>query len=506
MSHSPRKVITTEKSPASRRAVLFALLLAMALAALDGTIVSTALPTIVGDLGGFSSFTWVFSLYLLTQTATIPIYGRLADLHGRKPVILFGVGLFLVGSILSGLSRSMTALIIFRGIQGLGAGGVLPVTLTIVGDLYSLEERARIQGITSSVWAISAILGPTLGGFLAGLSWPLIFFVNVPIGLFALILLSTRLQDQVTPKKAPLDLAGSGLILVSVTLLLLALLQSSAWGLTSVRTLSILATAVILGIAFVFWERQTPHPMLPLRLLKVPIISVGNILSLVGGGLVTGLSGFLPTFVQGVSGQSATVAGLVLSFMSVGWPLASTLSVRILLRVGARVTTLIGGVLTVMGTALLLTITPQINVWAIAPMSFIVGAGMGLITTTAIVLIQEAVPWQDRGAATGSNMFARMLGSSIFVGLMGAVLDSSMAARLPGAPGRVVDALLGSGRHLLSPALLQKGVDALAVSLKDVYLTTFLLSLVVLVAAAFIPSREAVRAHKERGHEPAPQS
>lgn len=481
--------------PKGRGMILFALVLAMGLAALDSTIVSTALPTIVGDLGGFSTFSWVFSLYLLAQTATIPVYGRLADIYGRKPTILVGIALFLAGSALSGMSHSMTALIVFRGIQGLGAGGIMPIVQTIVGDLYTLEERGRIQGFLSSVWAISAILGPTLGGTLVAISWRLIFYVNLPIGAVTLILLGSLLKENIPKQKVTLDLLGSFLLVLSVSSLLLAILEGgSDWGFAATPTLLLGALALAAAIVFVMWELHAPYPMLPIRLLKIPIIAVGDLLTLVAGGLMMGLSGYIPTFVQGVGGQPAIVAGLVLASMSIGWPLASAQAVKILLRIGSKATSVIGAILVTVGSGLLLTVGVGTNVWLISPMSFIAGSGMGLVTTTAIVLIQEAVPWKDRGAATGSNMFARMLGSSILVGVMGAILDSGVALRLHTTSSVLVDALLGTGRSRLSASLLSRGVHALAASLHQVYLTSFLLAIIVILVAFFIPSREAVMA------------
>ena len=479
--------------PRGRGMILFALILAMGLAALDSTIVSTALPTIVSDLGGFSAFSWVFSLYLLAQTATIPVYGRLADVYGRKPTVLVGIALFLIGSALSGMSHSMTALIVFRGIQGLGAGGIMPIVQTIVGDLYTLEERGKIQGLLSSVWAISAILGPTLGGALVAISWRLIFYVNLPVGAVAIFLLGSLFHENIARKKVSVDLWGSFLLVVSVSSLLMAVLEGgSSWGFTATSTLLLFALAAASAVVFVLWEFRAPSPMLPLRLLSIPIIAVGDIITLVSGGLMMGLSGYIPTFVQGVGGQPAIVAGLVLASMSIGWPLASSQAVKLLLRIGSKATSMIGSLLIVLGTGLLLTVGVRTDVWLISPMSFITGAGMGLVTTTAIVLIQEAVPWKERGSATGSNMFARMLGSSVLVGMMGAILDSGVAARLHAASSDIIDTLLGSGRARLPDAILSKGIHALAASLHDVYLTSFVLALLVVAIAFFVPSHQAV--------------
>lgn len=480
---------------ARRNLILLALILAMGLTALDSTIVSTALPTIVGDLGGFAQFSWVFSLYLLTQTATIPIYGRLADMYGRKPTLIFSILLFMLGSVLCGLSTSMTALIIFRALQGIGAGGLVPVAQTVVGDLYTLEQRARMQGLLSSVWAISAVLGPLLGGLLVHYSWRLVFYVNVPITAIALLLLWAEYREQHhPPHRQQLDVLGSVLLVVWVTALILGLLQGQAWGYGSAPTFAAFAVA-LLGLAgFVFWEARVPQPIIALRLLRIPVIGMGNIATLFAGGLVIGLSGYIPTFVQGVLGGSPTEAGLVLTAMSVGWPIASSFAGRLILRVGGKVTAMIGGVLVTAGTIWLLGLGPSSAIWTVAPRSFVVGAGLGFITTTTLVLIQEAVGRRERGAATGSNLFARMLGSSVFIGVMGAVLNNYLESHVQGG-AEAVSRLLGAISSGRATGAAFHGVQgALSAGLHNVFLVSVVLSAAALVATAFVPRHvESVR-------------
>lgn len=464
-----------------------ALLLAQALAALDSTIVSTAMPTIVADLGGFHEFSWVFSLYLLAYTATIPIYGRLADLYGRRVVLFGAIGLFLFGSALSGLSTSMTALIFFRGIQGLGAGGVQPIANTLIGDLFTLEERARRQAYISTVWAVSAVTGPLFGGLLVLLSWRLIFFVNLPIGVFALYLVARHYRVVEEPHRAPLDLLGSALLLYWVGLLILGLLQGSTWGFLSRRSLAVFALAISGGVLFVRRQATSPAPLFPLRLLRIRVIGIGDAVTFLAGGLTIGLSGFLPTYVEGVDRLSPTVAGLVLTTMSVGWPFASANMGRLLPRLGARGVGILGGVLALLGAGLLLFVTPKTPVAWLAAMSFCTGMGLGLVNTTSLIFIQETVPWQERGVATASNMFSRQFGSAVFVAVMGAVLNAGMAKRLPNGEA-VLNRLLDPSLAPLGAAMARAARQALAASLHSVYLTGFGLALATALLELLFPN------------------
>lgn len=482
---------TTAPRGTRRGLILLSLILSMGLAALDSTIVSTALPTIVGELGGFAQFSWVFSLYLLTQTAAIPIYGRLADMYGRKPTLIFSIILFMTGSVLCGLSQSMTALIVFRALQGIGAGGLIPVAQTVVGDIYTLEQRARMQGLISSVWAISAVLGPLLGGVLVHFSWRLVFYVNVPLTIIALVLFTTEYHEDPTHAhhRQTLDIPGSILLVVWVTSLILGLLQGQSWGYESAPTLITFLVAGLGIVAFFLWEARASQPILALSLLRIPIIGAGNVASLLSGGLLIGLTGFIPTFVQGVLGGSPTVAGLVLTSMSVGWPLASAAAGRSILRFGGKVTAVMGGALAALGTLWMLSLNGSSQIWSIAPRSFIVGAGLGFVTTTALVLIQEVVPRRERGAATGSNLFARMLGSTIFIGVMGAVLNSYLEAHVGGG-SEAVSRLLGAISSGTIRGSTFRGVQgALSGGLHEVFLVSFSLAILALIATTFMPRR-----------------
>ncbi len=476
-----------------------ALILSMGLAAMDSTIVSTALPTIVSHLGGFSSFSWVFSLYLLTQTVTVPIYGRLADVYGRRPVLLLGIGLFLVGSALSGTSTTMTQLIVYRGLQGVGAGAVMPITSTIIGDIYTLEQRARMQGVFSSVWGIAAILGPTLGGFLVqSFSWRLIFYINVPLGLLSVAGLLIGYRERVAHHGHRIDYTGAALLLAGVSALLLWTLGGGlSWPWGGKASMILAVAAVGLLVAMVRVEQTTPEPVLPFGVLGQRLIAVGDLGTLFAGGVTIGLSSYLPTYLQGAMGRSPTTAGLVLAAMSIGWPLSSALAGRILLRAGVRFAAVLGGVLAAAGSALLLALSPSASLELPAVASFVVGAGMGLISTTTLVAIQDQVPWQRRGIATSTNLFARQLGSTVFVGLFGAILNGSLVRALAGrhpsrqaaqrALARINPLLSASGRAHLAPAAAHTLIWALDHALHHVYVVSAVLALVALGILLLLP-------------------
>ncbi|ADU50650.1 major facilitator superfamily MFS_1 [Thermaerobacter marianensis DSM 12885] len=427
--------------------ILASLMLAMFMAAIEGTIVSTAIPSIVADLGGFSRFSWVFSAFLLTSAASVPIYGKLADLYGRKPVFIAGAALFLLGSALCGTASNIGQLVVFRALQGLGAGAVQPITLTIVGDLYRLEERARVQGYLSSVWGVSAVVGPAAGGLLVQYAgWPWIFYVNLPIGLLAIAGIAFFLRESPRRGRVSIDLAGTFWMVVAVSALLLQLVEGgTAWPWLSGTPVALLAVTAVAGWLFVRQERRAPDALLPLELLGRPVIRTGNLGGLVGGIVLMGLSSTVPTFVQGVLGQTPAVAGFAVATLSVGWPLASSQAGRLMLRWGFRGTAVLGSLFGMAGVLVLLLAGTGASPWQVAAGCFLVGVSMGLVMTTYIVSIQESVPHHQRGVATGSQAFARMLGSAVGAALLGGVIN----ARMEGG-------LLAAGH----PDLLRLGADA----------------------------------------------
>jgi EmrB/QacA subfamily drug resistance transporter len=411
-----------------RGLVVAALMLTTGLAAIDATIVATAVPQIVHDLGGFAKFPWLFSLYLLTQSVLVPIYGRLADVFGRKPMLLFGIGVFLVASVLCGSAWSMVSLIAFRGLQGIGAGAIIPMTTTIVGDLYEPADRGRIQGYISGVWGVSAIVGPTVGGLFAEyLSWRGIFFVNIPIGVGALWMLHRHLQENVARRSHRIDVAGAVVLTLGLSALILALLEGGvSWSWTSAQSVALFAVAGALLVAFLPIERSAAEPILPLWVFRPRILVSTNLAGFVIGAILIGLTSYVPTFAQRVIGVGAVVAGLALGAMTVGWPIAATLSPKVYLRIDYRRTALLGGVFAITGCLLFALFVDGSSIWRVAVASFVTGIGLGFSSVSTVVSAQSVVGWERRGVVTGTNMFIRSLGSAVGVAVFGSIVNSEL--------------------------------------------------------------------------------
>src|SRR5438132_1247271 len=338
---------------ADRRLITLALFVATFLVALDTSVIATAMPTVIGQIGGIQLYAWVFSAYLLTSTVTVPIYGKLADLFGRKPVFLASVAPFLVGSMLCGQAQSMEQLIAFRLLQGLGAGGVLPITQTILGDVFPLEERARITGLFSTVWGVSGLLGPAIGGFLTEhVSWRWVFYVNFPLCILSIVLLSRFFHERLQPRRHSIDVLGAVTLSGAVALLLVGLQSTDDLP----RQLLLYGIAAILVPVFVWQERRAPEPLVPLWLFGRRAIGISTLGGVLLGFDLFGQSTFLPPFVQGVMGATPTLSGFVLAGSSIGWPIASAVGGRLLLRWGFRGPCVLGGVFLLIGFALLLFI------------------------------------------------------------------------------------------------------------------------------------------------------
>lgn len=416
-------------------------MLTMALIAMDSTIIATAIPQVVGDLGGFSQVGWVFSIYLLAQTVTLPVYGKLADLFGRKPILIVGVVIFLVGSLLSAVSWNMLTLIIFRGLQGLGAGSIGATVNTVAGDLYDVSERGKIQGWLSSVWGISAVLAPAIGGLFAEyLSWRGIFLVNIPVGILALTLIARGLHENVERRRHRIDYAGAGLLLLAAGLLIFGLLQGgTAWPWLSVPSVVVFVAAVVAGVLAVQVERRATEPIMPVWLWTQRVTAGSYAASLTAGLMVIGLSVFLPTWAQSVLELRPVAAGFVLAAMSMTWPLAAGFSARLYLRIGFRDTALIGAALTVASSVVFSLLTVNTPTWAPVLGSALMGAGMGLITSPLVVGLQSTVGWNQRGMVTGGAMFSRSLGQSLGAAVFGAVTNAVLLSRIDSAPAELRD-------------------------------------------------------------------
>ncbi len=424
-----------------RGPILVALMVTTGLVAIDSTILATAVPTITRDIGGFSQFPWLFSIYLLAQAVSVPVYAKLSDVVGRKPIILIGIGLFLLGSILCGFAWSMPALIAFRVVQGLGAGAVQPMAITIAGDIYTVAERAKTQGYLASVWAISSVVGPTLGGvFSQFLSWRWIFFVNVPLCVVAIVLLVRVFDEKIERRKHSVDYLGAVLLTGALSLLILAVLEGGqAWAWNSVQSIGAFVIGGLLLVAFIFAERRAAEPILPLWVFSRRLLLTTALVSVGVGAILIGLTSYVPTYLEGALGTTPIVAGLTLAVLTIGWPISASLSGRLYLRIGFRTTALIGMSLVVLGAVILaaFTMTPMVAVVAIS--CFLIGLGLGLVATPSLIAAQSSVEWNERGVVTGTNLFARSIGSAVGVAIFGAVANAIFASSASGntAPATV---------------------------------------------------------------------
>lgn len=417
-----------------RGPLLLAMMLATGLVAIDATIIATAVTSITADLGGFSQFPWLFSVYLLTSAVTVPVYAKLADTIGRKPLILFGIAVFLVGSILCGVAWDMTSLIVFRAIQGVGAGAILPITITMVADIYTVEERARVQGYLGSVWAIAAVAGPALGGIFAQFDlWRGIFLINVPLCLLAGWMIWSRFQEKVERRAHRIDYAGAALLTASMTLLILGVLQGGhAWAWDSLPSILVFAVGGVLLLAFVLVERRAAEPILPFSLLSRRLLLTTNLLGFCVGAALIGLTEFVPTFLSVTTGAAPIVAGLALGALTIGWPVAAAIAGRVYLRFGFKPTTVLGGVVLVLGIGALAASTLAPSVWLVAVLCFVIGLGFGFSAVTSLVAAQASVEWNERGVVTGTQMFFRSIGQSLGAAVLGAIANGVILASVTG--------------------------------------------------------------------------
>ncbi|HRA06624.1 MAG TPA: MFS transporter [Propionicimonas sp.] len=421
---------TTVGFRSERGAVLLALMLTTGLIAIDATILATAVPSVVKELGEFDQFPWLFSVYLLAQAVSVPIYSKLADTIGRKPVILTGIGLFLLGSILAGLAWNMNSLIVFRVVQGLGAGAAAPMAMTIVGDLYSVAERALVQGYIASVWAISSVVGPALGGvFSQFTSWRWIFFVNIPLCLVAAWAIVRSYHETVEPKRHRIDYAGAALLTVGLSAVILALLEGgNAWAWWSVPSVASFAVGIAALAVFPLVERRAAEPILDLTLLRRPLILTTTLVSLGVGALMIGITSFVPTYLENALGVVPLVSGVAVAALTLGWPLAASLSGRVYLRHGFRNTVLVGSSIALLGTIALAASGHWPNPFVVGAVSFVIGFGLGWTAAPSLIAAQASVEWNERGVVTGINVFARSAGSAVGVAVFGAIANNVLAA------------------------------------------------------------------------------
>ncbi|MGC9539121.1 MFS transporter [Streptomyces sp. UG1] len=423
-----------------RGAVVAALMLAMALAALDSTIVSTAVPQIVGDLGGFSVFSWLFSGYLLAVTVTLPVYGKLSDTFGRKPVLIAGAAVFLLGSPLCAVAWNMAALIAFRIVQGLGGGALQGTVQTLAADLYPLKERPKIQARLSTVWALSAVAGPGLGGVLAAYAdWRWIFLINLPIGAVALWLIARHLHEpgrdrSTTGTRARVDWAGALAVFACGGALLTALVQGGvAWPWLSGPSLALFAAGLALAAVVVLVERRAAEPIIPGWVWRRRTIAAVNLALGALGLLMVAPTVFLPTYAQAVLGLAPVAAGFVLSVWTLSWPVSAALSQHVYRRIGFRNTAMLG-----IGTAALILLAFLFlpypgQAWQPTLLMLLLGAALGLFQLPLIIGVQSTVGWSERGTTTASVLFCRQTGQTVGAALFGAVANGVLASRLGGA-------------------------------------------------------------------------
>ena len=474
-------------------------MLGLLLAALDQTIVATALPRIVADLHGLNHLSWVVTAYLLTSTVTVPLYGRLSDLYGRKRLFLIAISLFLVGSALCGAAQTMNELVAFRALQGLGAGGLIPLTFAVIGDLFSPRERGRFQGLTGAVWGVAAVAGPLLGGVLTdSVSWRWIFYINLPLGALALVVIAVTMHLPFQRREHVIDYAGALLLSGGAVVLLLAAVwggQQYAWG--SPAIVGLLAGGTALLVAFLAVELRAADPILPLALFLNSIFSVANTAAVFIGAVLFGALIYIPLFVQGVSGGSATNSGVVLIPLSFGWVATSVLSGQLISRSGRyRVFPIAGSVFLVVGFWLLTRLDVHTSSLTTTADLLVIGLGLGLMYQTYVLAVQNAVSPSDMGIATASVPFFRSIGATFAVAALGSILTTrlrhELAQHLGSAAARVNPQVLlqsPATANRLPPQLVHGVRVALSLSLHTVFDACLPLAAVTVVTAFLLKER-----------------
>lgn len=490
------EIVTPRFDPKRRRAVTTALILVTALASFEATVVSTAMPTIIGDLAGLPLYSWVFSVYLLTSTVMMPLYGRLADIYGRRKTLLAAILLFVAGAVICGLARSMPQLILARGLQGLGAAGLIPISLTVTGDLYPLEERARVQGLFSGVWGFASLVGPLLGAWMTiSLGWRSIFTINVPLGIIALVLVWTQMIESRATLPDPLDLAGSASLAAGVTALLFSVLHPPGSGGLSAgaRGVLLLAGASCLGV-FVRLQARRAHPLIPPELFRHWRTAAPYIGGILLGTTIYGVDTFVPLYVQGARGGTAGAAGAVITPLILFWALSAAVAARFLVRLGFRRTARLGGVMILAGLAgLVAGALARGGVAWISAACGVVGAGLGPSSLAQILAIQNVTPERQRGVATSLVPFFRTAGGSIGVGALGGILAAGLSLRLGPAAEQAGGLLAGiptPGRvPVVAPALFREAIEG---SLFPIFVILAALAVLNVLIASGFPRRAVV--------------
>lgn len=492
-----------------RLAVTIGVMTGMFLAALEATVIGTAMPTVIASLGGLNHYSWVFSAYLITSTVTVPVWGKLSDLYGRRLLYQIGITVFLIGSVLSGFSTSMEQLIAFRAIQGLGAGALVPLGMTIIGDIFTLTERTKKQAYFSGVWGLSSVVGPIVGGFITDqLSWRWVFFINLPVGLAAALIIGIALKEPKRTRRPAIDYAGAAVLMAAITILMLALVEggTSFATLLATRNLMLLAGAGLLAAIFFVVEKRAADPIIPFGLFRNRTVAVSVTAGFLAGVSMFGAISFVPLFAQGALGATATEAGSLLTPLMLSWVIMSVVGGRLLLHIGYRRTSLAGFVLLTAGFVLLsINERAAARFWLYLDL-VLIGAGLGLTMLTLLIAVQQSVSRTQLGIATSLNQFARSIGGAIGVALMGTVLSAGLAAELnkvAAADGNLMtieraaelaanpNALIEpQARAALPPSVLDALQKAMATSIHKVFWLGTVLSAMALVVCLFLPRRE----------------
>jgi EmrB/QacA subfamily drug resistance transporter len=465
----------------------------MLLAALEATVVGTAMPTIVAALGGLAHYSWVFSAYLLTSTVTVPIWGKLSDLFGRRRLFQLGVAVFLVGSAACGFSQTMTQLIVARAVQGLGAGALVPLAMTIVGDIFTLEERAKMQGLFSGVWGISSIFGPLVGGFITDqLSWRWVFLVNLPVGIAAAIIIGVALREPPRHEKPSIDYLGATVLTLAVTILLLVL---GGANIATPRNLILIALVVASLFWFIHIERRAKDPVVPLALFRNRVVAVA-----VGVGFLAGIAmfaaiTFVPLLAQGVLGATATEAGSFLTPLMLSWVLVSVVGGRLLIRFGSRVLVVLGLILMLGGFVALATFTRTTPRTLLMLELIVIGAGLGLVMLTLLIASQHSVRREQLGITTSLNQFSRTIGGALGVAILGAMLAAGLA-QFSKDPNALVNP---EARAHIAPAELVQLQGALEGTLRNIFRTCAAVVALALAGAFALPGGTIGEVHGDPG-------
>ena len=498
-----------ERVQPHRGLVLAGVMGAVFLAAMESTVVATAMPTVIATLGGIQIYSWAFSGYLLASTVTMPLWGRLADQHGRRRVIVTGLAIFLLGSVLSGLSLTMAQLIAFRAIQGLGAGSLITIGMTIIADLYGLERRAKMQGYLSAVWGVASLVGPLIGGFLTDeVSWRAVFYINLPFGLLAMAAIGWGLAgERIAPRSAAFDFAGTGIFAAAISVLLVGLIEAgrgASWWRPSV--LGLLTLSAVLLVFFVLVERGAAEPVVPLGLFAIPMVRAAAATGFLSGMAMFGAITFVPLYLQAVSGTNAMQAGFVLVPFVFGWVVCSIVAARLVLRVGYR-SVVVTGMCFLTAAFVLLTGWNEALTRGAAMLDIIVaGVGMGLVFVPMLIAVQSAVPRSVLGSATSVTSFFRTIGGAVGVAVMGSImaqrlhleLSSLLATAPPDLQSRLRDVVAHPDllvnpvtRAALGAEVLDRMRPAMAHAVGSVFVVGLVVALAALASAFLVPPGQA---------------